>query len=148
MRYLYIALGGALGALARWGLFLWILPRAAFPLGVLVVNLSGCLLLGFLFPYTLETQLDADLRLGIVTGFLGAYTTFSTWEAGVHALSAGGRWPLAGAYLAASLVGGVLCTVAGMSVARRLSGGPEAQSAAGDGPAGGGSPEGPPEGSP
>lgn len=132
MRYLYIALGGAVGALARWGLFLWILPRAVFPLGVLVVNLSGCLLLGFLFPYTLETELDADLRLGIVTGFLGAYTTFSTWEAGVHALSAGGHWPLAGAYLAASLAGGVLCTLCGMALARRLSAGPEADGSAGD----------------
>ena len=120
MRLVYIAIGGALGALARWKLSAAIAPTASFPLGILVVNLSGCLLLGFLFPYTLARELAPDLRLGIVTGFIGAYTTFSTWEDGTLTLFRHGALGVGAAYLAASFMGGLVCTVAGMAVARRI----------------------------
>lgn len=120
MRYLYIGLGGALGALARWWLGTALLPAATFPLGTLIANLSGCLLLGLLFPYTLETALNPDVRLGIVTGFIGAYTTFSTWESGMYGLLAQGHTATGLTYLAVSIVGGLLCTVAGMALAREM----------------------------
>lgn len=120
-RYVYIAIGGALGALARWGLAAALLPHAAFPVGILVVNLSGSLGLGWAFPYTLQTEWDPDLRLGLVTGFFGAYTTFSTWLAGTRALATHDGL-LAVTYVAVSLVGGLLCAVAGMALAQRASG--------------------------
>ena len=113
-------MGGAVGALARWQLSAAIAPTAAFPLGILVVNLSGCLLLGFLFPYTLATELAPNVRLGIVTGFIGAYTTFSTWEDGTLALFRHGAPGVGAAYLAASFAGGLVCTVVGLAIARRV----------------------------
>ena len=118
MRYLYIAVGGALGALARWGLAAAVWPRAEFPAGILIVNLSGSLLLGWLFPLTLQSAMHPELRLGVVTGFFGAFTTFSTWLAGTLALATGAHVGLAVLYLAASLLGGVTLTLAGMAVAR------------------------------
>lgn len=118
MRYLYIALGGALGALARWGMEVAIWPRADFPVGILIVNLSGSLLLGWLFPRTLDWGMPPDIRLGIVTGFFGAFTTFSTWLAGTMGLATGAHAGLAFLYVAVSLVGGVICALAGTAVAR------------------------------
>jgi len=117
MRYALIAVGGALGALARWRLSLWLDPGAAFPVAILAINLSGAFVLGWLVRFAESGGIGPDLRLGLVTGFLGAYTTFSTWEAGVFALAGGGRGLLALGYLAASLVGGLACAAAGMAVA-------------------------------
>jgi CrcB protein len=122
MRLLYIAVGGALGALARWQLAAWIAPAATFPWGILVVNLSGCLLLGFLFPFSAASNWPAEVRLGAVAGFIGAYTTFSTWADGTVGLLRHGLPTLAFAYLVASLLGGLLCTIAGMALARRVQG--------------------------
>lgn len=116
MRYLYIAVGGAVGALARWGLGgLW--PHAALPAGILLVNLSGSLLLGCLFPLTLASTMSPEVRLGIVTGFFGAYTTFSTWMAGTWALGAA-HLGLAALYLGLTLVGGITLSLAGTAAAR------------------------------
>lgn len=120
MRYLYIAVGGGLGALARWWLGDGLAPAAAFPVGILVVNLIGCLLIGLLFPYTLDVDLNPDLRLGVITGFIGAFTTFSTWMDGTYGLLAHGETITALAYLTASLLGGLLCTLAGMGLAGAL----------------------------
>ena len=74
-----IAVGGALGALARYGLDEWIGRRTgAFPWGILVVNVTGAFLIG-LAVETLEPRFETGwVRPAVVTGFLGAYTTFST----------------------------------------------------------------------
>ena len=121
MRYLYIALGGALGTLARWGLEVALLPHAALPLGTLAANLSGSFGLGWAFPYTLQVGLNPDVRLGVVTGFFGGFTTFSTWMAGTAAL-AGHSAGLAAVYLVVTLFGGVACALAGMALSRRATG--------------------------
>ncbi|MBL7979495.1 MAG: fluoride efflux transporter CrcB [Bacteroidetes Order II. Incertae sedis bacterium] len=79
---LFIALGGALGALMRYATavgisYLW---RGAFPMGTAIANVLGCFLIGLVLPYFAKTEISAGFRLFFVTGFLGAYTTFSTFS--------------------------------------------------------------------
>lgn len=119
-RHLFILIGGALGAVARWELSGILAPHAAFPVGIFVVNLTGCLALGFLQTYAMESQWSPELRLGVTTGFLGAYTTFSTWQEGVMLLGRHGDPGLAAFYLLVSLVGGLGMAAVGMAGARRL----------------------------
>lgn len=80
---LLVGLGGFVGAIARFlfGSYVQSLTRTlGFPYGTLVVNLLGCLLIGFLFHLpALHRTLDSEARLLLITGFLGAFTTFSTF---------------------------------------------------------------------
>ncbi len=81
---LYIALGGATGAVVRYGMagFVQALFRGrvgeAFPYGTMFVNITGCLLIGLLTPFLLER--NPAIRVAILIGFLGAYTTWSTFS--------------------------------------------------------------------
>jgi CrcB protein len=89
-----IALGGALGALARYGLDELIGRREGglFPWGIFVVNVTGAFLIGFAVE-AMEPRFEATtwLRLAVVTGFLGAYTTFSTLSLDTYRLLEGGQ---------------------------------------------------------
>ena len=81
MPLVLIAIGGASGAVGRYLVDIWVSGRAAsaFPWGTFVVNMSGSFLLGLLFALATERQvLPADIRLPVMIGFVGAYTTFST----------------------------------------------------------------------
>jgi CrcB protein len=80
---LVIGVGGFAGAVSRYGVALWIGERwgRSFPLGTLAVNVSGCFLIGLLMTVFLEKMTaDPAWRSFLVIGFLGAYTTFSTFE--------------------------------------------------------------------
>lgn len=80
---LYIAAGGALGAVSRWGVMLGVssLMRAPFPYGTLVVNVLGSLLMGVLVAYFLKNAaLSNELKMMLTVGFLGSFTTFSTFS--------------------------------------------------------------------
>ena len=121
LRIAYIALGGAIGALARWRIALALPAASGLPLGILVINLSGCLLLGLLSAHRGRAPGHPDLRIGLATGFCGGYTTFSTWEGGMYALVTGRHLGLAAVYLGASLVGGALCMMAGRRLGVLLS---------------------------
>jgi len=79
---LAIAAAGALGALARWGLGSWFGQRfPAFPWGTLVINVSGSFVVGVLFAALVERGIGSPtMRLALMTGLLGAYTTFSTFS--------------------------------------------------------------------
>ena len=116
-----MALAGALGAAARYGVSVaalrWLGPD--FPYGTLIVNLAGCFLLGALTELTLEEGLlDPRWRTVAGTGFLGAFTTFSTFGVEtVHALEAG-NWGVAGANVAANVIAGVALASAGFWAAR------------------------------
>src|SRR5262245_16083290 len=82
MLYALIAIGGAAGALARFAVDSWVSSKTSgpFPFGTLVVNLSGSFVLGLLFALATERAvLPADIRGPVMIGFVGAYTTFSTW---------------------------------------------------------------------
>jgi len=84
-----IAVAGALGALARWSLTAAITKWAPAPWGTLVVNVLGCLVFGFLLGVMHErVPLESPLRLLALTGFLGAFTTYSTFAFDTHMLFA------------------------------------------------------------
>jgi CrcB protein len=79
---LAVALAGALGALARWGIGSWFGHRfPSFPWGTLVINVSGSFVLGVLFAVLVERNAGSPaMRIALMTGLLGAYTTFSTFS--------------------------------------------------------------------
>jgi CrcB protein len=82
VKYIFIAFGGALGALCRYlsSNFINKILNIYFPAGTLTVNIAGSLLIGFLFSVFETRGVPAEFRLFLMTGFLGAYTTFSTYS--------------------------------------------------------------------
>lgn len=119
--YLAIALGGAVGAVARYWLSSWVerFNSGVFPAGTATVNLVGSLLIGFLFVLLLERiQLATVLRPLLISGFLGAFTTFSTFSLDALLLLQQGYTGTALTYLAASVVGCLLAAWLGMGLGR------------------------------
>jgi len=114
-----VAVGGALGAVARYGLSGWVqgfLPTS-FPLGTMVVNVLGSFLLGLSFYFLESLALTAEVRSLITIGFLGAFTTFSTFSYEAVVLLEGGEWSRGGLYIGGSLFLGLGGILAGMAVA-------------------------------
>jgi CrcB protein len=112
---LAICIGACLGALARWGLGLWLNPGAAIPLGTLAANLIGGYLVGVcVATFQSLPNLDPVWRLALVTGFLGALTTFSSFSAEVVGMLGQQRYALAFGTSALHLFGSLLLTVAGI----------------------------------
>jgi CrcB protein len=122
MPLLAIFLGGALGAVARYGLSGAVYRRfgPSFPSGTLAVNLVGSAALGLLMPLVGGTTPLTTVRAFLIIGCIGAFTTFSTfaWEA--VALIEDGQWRSAAAYVALSVFLGLGFVAAGLSVARLL----------------------------
>jgi CrcB protein len=120
---LIIALGAAAGANARYWLTNWAAERfgPAFPWGTFVVNASGGLLIGLLLT-VLNARLVADptARLLLATGFLGAYTTFSTFTYDTVRLMQQGDYGPAAANAVGSVVAGLLATFAGVLIGHWL----------------------------
>ncbi len=114
-----IALGGAFGSVLRYLLNRWIGQPDGLPLGILVVNLSGTLVLGLVATLFLERiGVSDNLRLAITVGLLGGFTTFSTvWLDTLHLLN-GGRWVWALTNLLVSAVGGLAAAWLGQQLAR------------------------------
>jgi len=111
-----VAGGAALGALSRWGLSTYFNPLfPTVPLGTLLANLVGGYLIGIAVAvFTSHTGLPAELRLFVITGFLGGLTTFSTFSAEVVSLIGGGQFGWALAAVGAHLLGSLLLTILGM----------------------------------
>ena len=123
MHLLLIGIGGFAGALARYSVDGWIVARlgAGFPIGTLVVNLSGSVIIGFLFALALERGvIGAELRGPLMIGFVGAYTTFSTLMLESWRLLEDGAWWLALGNLAGSVVLGMVALIAGLAIGRAL----------------------------
>lgn len=118
---LAVALGGALGALARWALAEAVPHDAgAWPWATLVTNVTGCFALGVLMVLVLERWPDRPLLRPLLgTGFLGGFTTFSTYAVDTRGLVAAGHPLLAVAYLLSTLALGLLAVVAGLRLAER-----------------------------
>lgn len=113
-----ICLGACLGALARWGLGLWLNPGALVPLGTLTANLIGGYLVGIAVAvFQSMPHLDPVWRLAIITGFLGALTTFSSFSAEVVGMLGQQRYLLGFGTAAMHLFGSLLLTVAGIKTA-------------------------------
>jgi fluoride exporter len=121
--YLLIGIGGFLGANARYLVAGWITERlgASFPYGTLVINVSGSFILGFFSIFISERLLvHANWRLFFAIGFLGAYTTFSTFSFENFALIQERSYILALVNMLGSVFLGLIAVVAGISVARLL----------------------------
>lgn len=113
-----ICLGACVGALARWGLGLWLNPGAIIPMGTLAANLIGGYLVGVAVAgFQAMPHLDPAWRLAIVTGFLGALTTFSSFSAEVVGMLGQQRYLLGFGTALAHLMGSLLLTVAGIKTA-------------------------------
>ena len=125
MPYLWVAFGGALGAIGRFALAGWINTRVgSSPLGTFVVNISGTFLIGFVMALTAErVSLSPDIRRFLTVGVLGGYTTFSTWMYETHQLIDGGDVDRAVLNIAGSTLAGLvagLWAVAGPELERML----------------------------
>lgn len=121
---LFIALGGACGALARYGLSTQVhgLWAGAWPLGTLLVNISGSLCIGVLFVLIERAAIHPDWRSVLMVGFLGAFTTFSTFSLETVELWLAGEAGLAATYALASVVACVLAAAGGVVLTRILLG--------------------------
>jgi len=121
-RYLAVGAGGFLGAIARYALGVWFETawRRPFPLATLLVNLSGCFIIGaFLTAAAERLDIGPMGRLFVATGFVGAYTTFSTFEYENYRLTQTGAWGWALLNVAGSVVAGFMAVRLGVLLVRR-----------------------------
>ena len=123
LRLILIAVFGAIGTLARYGLqgMVQIRTGGTFPYGTLLINLSGCFLLALVYQLTLtRLMIPPDWRFAIGVGFFGGFTTFSSFGWETAKMLEDGEWLAATAYVAASVIVGLLLSVAGIRLANRF----------------------------
>ena len=123
MPYLLIGAGGFFGAIARYVVDGFVTDRtgASFPWGTLVVNATGSFILGLLFALTAERAiLPADIRAPVMIGFIGAYTTFSTYMLESWNLIESGSYGAAIGNLGGSILIGLLMVSLGLLVGRAI----------------------------
>lgn len=118
--WLWVAGGGAVGAVARHAVANWSQTRfgEGFPIGTLLVNVSGSLLLGLVLGMALAGRLSPTTKLALGSGFLGAFTTFSTFSCDTIHLLEAGRHGAALGYVAANVLLGALAAALGFTLAR------------------------------
>jgi fluoride exporter len=116
-----IALGGAVGTLARFGLQ-GVAQRysAFFPYGTLTINVIGSLILGFLVRYLLATPASPEMRGALTIGFCGGFTTFSTFSYETAAMLESGSTARAALYVTASVALSLAATFGGFAIARAV----------------------------
>ena len=115
MSFLYVALGGALGSVLRYLLSLVIPKVAGFPWPTFVANVLGCLCIGFFSGLFLKCDsLSPNLKLFLVTGFCGGFTTFSTFANENLALLQSGKFGMFAAYVISSFVLGIAACAFGI----------------------------------
>ncbi|MFS2178547.1 fluoride efflux transporter CrcB [Rhizobium pisi] len=120
---LLVAVGGAIGSLLRYYVGQWALRLMglAFPWGTLTVNVVGCFVIG-LFTELIARKFNAsvELRLLLVTGFLGGFTTFSAFSLDAISLFERGEAVAGGVYIAASVGLSMAAVISGLAVMRAL----------------------------
>ena len=123
MRYLWVGFGGALGSVARYlvGLLIYERMGTRFPYGTFVINISGCFVIGLVLT-VLDTHLEvsAAWREAVAIGFVGAFTTFSTFEYETLRAVQHGQGATALTYVASSVVLGFAAVWAGATVGKAL----------------------------
>lgn len=121
--YFYIALGGALGALSRSVLSTWVYERANsyFPWGTFAVNILGCYILGFVYMLGADKlAISSNIRIFLTVGFLGAFTTFSTFSLETFYIFKSGEIRVALLNILGSMVFGLIAVLLGISSAAYL----------------------------
>lgn len=121
--YVAIAIGGTLGCWVRYAQTVFVQATFGrdFPLATLSINVIGSFLMGFLFILTLERlMIPPSVRVGVLTGVLGGYTTFSTFEMETLLLAESGEFFKAGLYVVLSVVIGFAAAFLGAYIARNL----------------------------
>jgi CrcB protein len=120
---LIIGIGGFLGAVTRYGVAVWIGQRwgRSFPFGTFVINITGSFLIGLLMTLMTEKIIEnPQWRLLLVVGFLGAYTTFSTFEYETGALLKDSEWLYAGLNVIGSVFVGFIALKLGEVIAKSI----------------------------
>lgn len=120
---LIVGIGGFFGAIARYALALWIGQKwgRVFPLGTFVINISGSFLIGLIMPlFTERFMVNPQWRLFFAVGFLGAYTTFSTFEFETGGLIRDGEWTLAALNVVVSVLAGFMALKLGDVIAKSI----------------------------
>lgn len=123
MDYLWVGIGGFLGANARYGTTRLVADRlgASLPWGTFLINLLGAFLIGIILTVLTERTVADDVwRQVVVIGFLGGYTTFSSYTFDAIALAQRGEWGAAALYVLGSNALGLLACAAGIGLARNL----------------------------
>ena len=119
----YVGLGAAAGGIARYLLAAFVQQRAGvdFPVGTLLINITGSFLLGCIMRYALQTaEISPELRAMLTTGFCGGYTTFSTFSYETATLIEDGQLGRAGTYVVASVLLALAGTFGGFALAREV----------------------------
>ncbi len=123
MQFLWVGLGGFLGANARYLVALWAAGRYGvnFPYGTLIANVVGCFCIGFFLTLTTEwLTVPTEIRLFVAVGFLGGFTTFSSFSFETFALVEQNRWGTAILNLFADIILGFIGVILGIYLARWL----------------------------
>lgn len=123
INYLLIGAGGFLGAITRYAIGVWIGQKwgRSFPLGTFFINVSGSFFIGLLMTLLTERFIvNPQWRLLLVVGFLGAYTTFSTFEFETSRLVRDGEWLMASMNVVLSVFVGFLALKIGELIARTI----------------------------
>jgi CrcB protein len=123
VRIALLVVFGVAGTLARYGLQGLVQYRTGpgFPSGTLAVNLLGCFLLGGIGQYSLNhLSIPPEWRIGITIGFLGAFTTFSTFGWETVRMLEDGEWMKAAVYVGASVIGGILAVMMGIRLGNAI----------------------------
>ena len=123
-KYLLIAAGGALGSIARYWVGSTIAGRMGtrFPFGTFVINLTACLIIGFSLTYLgKRVELSPAWRFFVPIGFIGAYSTFSTYEWETLTTLRSGAFALAALYALGSLIAGLVAVWLGALLAETVS---------------------------
>lgn len=125
IRFLLICLGGAVGTGARYLTALWAASALGirFPVGTLLVNVIGSLLLGFIMHVGTATELlSTNARLALATGVMGGFTTYSTFNYETTDLFRAGAWLYGSLNVIVTLVGCMLAGITGVALARMIVG--------------------------
>lgn len=123
MNYLWVFLGGGLGAAARYGVNVGVgrVNPTDFPWHTLVINITGCFIMGVLTEaMALRLNVSNEWRLFLTTGIMGGYTTFSAFALDYALLFERKDFMSAGIYVLASVIGSILACFAGLALVRAL----------------------------